>query len=579
MRYVIVISLFAQLAFAQPIGKNAFAVCKDRDCRFVSAFRSAENDLENDKIGQSQKWLQLAQKNRDQEAVDSSAYFIQSLQSELFYYTGLYQFGVHEAQKGLVIARTLNDSLLISDAYFFKGINEFELSDFKSSENSLLLSKRYFPRREPKKHLRTVVKEEYIYNNLAQLYVAQKRFGLAMAENQKAFDEATRTKSKRGIPNAEQTFGLIYLGKRQLGQAYRYLKKSTESAVSAGYHDIQLMNYGYMMKCCPQTDCAMELYKTGVDLLERVEVNVAFQRFFYDSARDVFLHQENHDMLLKVQERIIELENQRRLRNNSSIQDITSEYIESENKLLTLKIEELRKQRNLTLLQLTASLLCVVILVLVLFLIRRKNRLQKILLDQKNDISKDLHDDIGSGLSSILIHADLLQKSERATDKQQLLASKIEATGKEVSQKLSTFIWSLNNENNSVQSFCEYVKFYADRLFDGTSIQFEHSEDISSATSKIINGHDRKNLFFCIKEMLNNVLKHSGATHVKLDISTDRKSLFITVHDNGNGLRDQNKFGNGLKNIQKRIDSLNGTLDFENSNGLKISISVPFSTV
>ncbi|MBC8883813.1 hypothetical protein H9X57_12025 [Flavobacterium piscinae] len=137
-----------------------------------------------------------------------------------------------------------------------------------------------------------------------------------------------------------------------------------------------------------------------------------------------------------------------------------------------LQVEELQKQRKFTILQLIAALLSVIILSLVIVIIRRKNKIQKTLLHQKNEISKDLHDDIGSGLSGILIHADLLLKNEETSEKNKVLASKINLTGKEISQRLNAFIWSLNTEQNTLQHFSEYVKMYGATLLKKHQLNF-----------------------------------------------------------------------------------------------------------
>ena len=247
-----------------------------------------------------------------------------------------------------------------------------------------------------------------------------------------------------------------------------------------------------------------------------------------------------------------------------------------ENKLLLSKINELDKQKNIKILQLVAALFMALILSLAIIIIRRKNKLQKLLLDQKNEISKDLHDDIGSELSSILINTNLL-KNYVTNDKQTLLIDKISYTSSEISQRLNTFIWSLNTDNNNVQNFCDYVKQYAFKFLDGTEIKLFFSEDIEAISNKILNGNSRKNLFFCIKEILNNIVKHSVANQVQIKVSsTDKKELLITIHDNGIGIQKANNFGNGLTNLKKRITNLNGILKIENSNGLKIRIKAPF---
>ncbi len=180
-------------------------------------------------------------------------------------------------------------------------------------------------------------------------------------------------------------------------------------------------------------------------------------------------------------------------------------------------------------------------------------------------------------MSSILIHADLLSKSTETTPKQKIFLSKINETGKDISQKLNTFIWSLNVENNNLQDFIEYIKKYSLTLFEGNSIEFIFIDKVPEEFKNLfIDGNVRKNLFLCLKEILNNSLKHAEATSIKCSISIIEKSkLELMIQDNGIGLRTENLYGNGIKNIKKRIDDSKGTITIKEENGLKTTILIP----
>lgn len=98
---------------------DLFNACRDNQCRVKRSFLMAEHFLETDDIESAQKWLQKTKDLVSPKATDTTTVFIHSLQSELFYYMGLFQFGTYEAEKGIEKALQLNDSTLIADAYFF----------------------------------------------------------------------------------------------------------------------------------------------------------------------------------------------------------------------------------------------------------------------------------------------------------------------------------------------------------------------------------------------------------------------------------------------------------------------------
>lgn len=551
--------------------------CKTEQCKIAKTFRLAEYYLETDNIKLSQYWLEKTKDLVSPKVTDSTTVFIHSLQSELYYYDGLFQFGTNEAEKAIEKATKLRDSLLIADGYFFKGINQFEMSEYNEAEKLLWKARNFQPKTIRNNRIRSAIQNEYIFNNIAQLKLKKQQPDSAIWYNLRAYQFAKQNQSKRGIPNTEQTFGQIYLQKQNRDSAAIYLQRSLFSAQKSNYFDVVLLDYGYLMSCFDKNqEVADQYFEKGQKLIDTKIINLAFKRLFYNIALDVFQKNNQIDKVAFVQHKIIAIDDKTKLKGNSYIQNITEQYAKNETKLLKLQIDELKKEREFSILQLIAALLSVVLLSLVIIIIRRKNKLQKNLLRQKNEISKDLHDDIGSGLSSILIHADLLLKSGDADEKQKLLASKIGQTGKEISQRLNTFIWSLNAEHNTLQDFLEYLKHYGTTLFDETAVKFTFDNEIYDTEIIKMNGQMRKNLFYAVKEVLNNSLKHANGTSLDLTVRLlPSNQLQIRIQDNGSGIVKENSFGNGLKNIQNRVEELKGTSTVKTDSGLLTVISIP----
>jgi signal transduction histidine kinase len=91
-----------------------------------------------------------------------------------------------------------------------------------------------------------------------------------------------------------------------------------------------------------------------------------------------------------------------------------------------------------------------------------------------------------------------------------------------------------------------------------------------------MNGQLRKNLFYAIKEVLNNSLKHAQATKIDVKMKLiSSKQLQITIQDNGAGISKENAFGNGLKNIQNRVEQMNGTFSMKTEKGLLTLLTIP----
>lgn len=579
--YFLFFLLYSVFVFSQETisdKKKVFCNCQTSSCKITSSIAISEQYLELDKIEESQKWLDYSKKLLLINPDNKQQYSVNSLQSELFYYSGLYQFGLHEAQKAIALAQKSKDSLHLSNAYLIEGINWYEMGKIAKAEMSLHKAKSYFPVKTNTNQKRYQINKEYIYNNIAQLKIRTKQLDSAYFYNKRAYGFAKKMNTKRCIANVERTFGELFLKQNKKDSAEFYFKKSIETSLKASIYDTALLGYGNLMECCSgQSQTANYYFEKGQKLIKQHNVNASFQKVFYEQSLLIFQSINDRNLLLSTQTKLLELEKSINQNGNFYIQNITDQYINSENKLLLSKINQLDKEKNIKILQLLATIFFGFILLLIIVIIRRKNRLQKLILDQKNEISKDLHDDIGSELSSILINTNLLKNFD-PTDKQKILIDKISNTSSEISQRLSAFIWSLNTDNNNVQNFSEYVKQYAYKFLEGTEIKLLFSDDIEGISTKILNGNSRKNLFFTIKEILNNSIKHADATKIIITISSslDKKDLLLTIEDNGKGMQEANKFGNGLVNIKKRIANLNGDLKMESNNGLKISIRIPF---
>ena len=553
------------------------STCKTKECKLLKAFQWAEYYLETDEIATAQKWLdscKIWNLGKTPTVPPSDLY---SLQSELFYYFGLFQFGIAEADKGIDWALQEKDSMALADLYFFKGIHYAEIADVQQAEASLTKAEGFYPQKKRENHLRTFILPEHIFNNLGQLKLQRKQWDSAYYYNAKAYTIAQLQNSGRALANCEQTFGLIHLGRKQNDSAVFYLNKSKETALLFNYYDIATLAEGFLMKAVsPQKEKVLNHFSKGEEMIEQYPVNTLFKRLFYKEAVSVLDSLSLPKETIALQEKLLQIEDSIRFKGNFLVQDISQQYVATEKELFDIQRKEFEKQKKLNFLQLVASLLVIFSLMAVLLLFRRRNREQKKLLQQKTEISNDLHDDIGSGLTSILIHAQLLETNPNVSKEQKQSAIKIYQTGSEISQRLNTFIWTLNEAHDTLQDFLEYVKQYASKTFEGTPILFQYHEMDFDPTGIELHGPLRKNLFYAIKELINNTLKHSEATEVLFQVSlSEKKILQIVLEDNGVGLKEVKQFGNGLLNIEKRMQFHKEQFFYTSSKGFKAKLLVP----
>lgn len=191
--------------------------------------------------------------------------------------------------------------------------------------------------------------------------------------------------------------------------------------------------------------------------------------------------------------------------------------------------------------------------------------------EERNRISADMHDDLGAGMTSIRLYSELAKSRVKDLDIPEI--DKISFSANELLNKMNAIIWSMSSANDSLENMIAYIRSYAYEYFDNTGIQctIQLPEQIPHA---LVNGTIRRNLFLVVKEALNNILKHAGATEVGITLTAKDKLLVLTIQDNGKGIDFNNlrQFSNGLKNMQKRMDDVDILFKIENNHGTLITL-------
>lgn len=199
---------------------------------------------------------------------------------------------------------------------------------------------------------------------------------------------------------------------------------------------------------------------------------------------------------------------------------------------------------------------------------------QRAVLLERERIIADLHDDVGGGLSSIRMMSDLMAQPNATADKTVSFAHKISAAAREIAQRMHTIIWSLNAENDTLANFVEYVRQYGITFFEDSPVSFTSTVDTNMPVNLQLNGVHRKNLFLIIKEAFHNILKHANASATSVHIFISGNILHIKISDNGTGISNPNQFGNGLKNMKKRMDEIGGKFLVTSNGGTTLLIEI-----
>ncbi|MDQ0591803.1 two-component system sensor histidine kinase DesK [Chryseobacterium ginsenosidimutans] len=198
-------------------------------------------------------------------------------------------------------------------------------------------------------------------------------------------------------------------------------------------------------------------------------------------------------------------------------------------------------------------------------LLQKELEKQKSIEQERERISHDMHDDLGAGISALKLQAEFLKQRAENDDLKSDIDEMLK-TSEEMNLSMREMLWSLNSGNDTLGSFIDYSKMYAHNFLKKTIIQLSiEDKDIIFETT--ITTEQRRNLFLCLKEALNNAYKHSESNQLKLSFIQKDKEFMMRISDNGIGIHHEKPEGNGLRNMKRRMKEQNGHCEVTTENG------------
>jgi len=193
--------------------------------------------------------------------------------------------------------------------------------------------------------------------------------------------------------------------------------------------------------------------------------------------------------------------------------------------------------------------------------------------EERNRIGREIHDDIGSALTTILYQGEELKRNASETSLKSV--KNITDTATSVMDKMNEIIWSMNREYDTVEDLIAYTRQHTVEFLQTHNLQYNF-EIPSTIPSVHLTGEQRRNIYLVVKEALHNIVKHACATKVCISFKFNNQ-LSVCIHDNGKGVdfTDLRRFGNGLKNMQQRMESIGGTFDMISNHGTEIHLKCP----
>lgn len=202
-------------------------------------------------------------------------------------------------------------------------------------------------------------------------------------------------------------------------------------------------------------------------------------------------------------------------------------------------------------------------------------RLQRI----RNEIAADLHDDVGTALSSITFLGEMAKsRFEKKPEDVRPILERIMNESREMMQTMRGVVWVIDPQNDKAADFFDKVKSFAESVLSSRKIEL--SFRVIDTTTQPMGLEVQRNLFLILKEAVVNIAKHSEATETTITVKLEKEHLWVQISDNGKGFDNQSLTdGNGLRNLKNRAIQIGGELEIksEPGAGTQINMVVPLA--
>jgi signal transduction histidine kinase len=192
---------------------------------------------------------------------------------------------------------------------------------------------------------------------------------------------------------------------------------------------------------------------------------------------------------------------------------------------------------------------------------RRLERLKmRYALDRERQrIARDIHDDLGAGLTEIILLSDNLREEIRPLQTGEKMVGEIATRARALTRSMDEVVWAINPQNDTLESFMTYLNKFAQEFLTRAGVHCRWDVPLELPNVSL-SAETRHSLFLASKETLNKIVKHAGATEVWIRLAIGPGEFCLAFEDNGKGLQAaaQSTGRNGLANIQHRLAELRG---------------------
>ncbi|MBP7515487.1 MAG: hypothetical protein KA791_13115 [Flavobacteriales bacterium] len=201
----------------------------------------------------------------------------------------------------------------------------------------------------------------------------------------------------------------------------------------------------------------------------------------------------------------------------------------------------------------------------------------------RDRIARDLHDEIGSTLSSVALFSEVaMRESGSAGGPRSAMLTRISQSTSQMMESMNDIVWAVNSKNDDLQLVAQRMQEFAGRIAEAGDFELVFTNELP-AGQRPLTMLQRKNLYLIFKEAVNNAAKYSGRTKLVVHLRTDQSKIVLLVQDNGrgfeapvNGNGHPRGGGNGLGNMRARAQEMGGELIVASTPGEGTAVELRF---
>jgi signal transduction histidine kinase len=205
-------------------------------------------------------------------------------------------------------------------------------------------------------------------------------------------------------------------------------------------------------------------------------------------------------------------------------------------------------------------------------------RAQAMLHRERERIARDIHDDLGAGMTQLVLMGEIAQHGMEADSPERRQVDGICEKARDLLGSMDEVVWAVSPRRDTLRDFSVYVCQYATKFLESTGIRCRLDVEPQLPASAF-DLPVRRSLLMAVKEALNNAAKHSGASELFIRIHRDAEAIVVMVEDDGRGFDPAAPDGsrNGLGNMADRLREAGGRCEIRSApgQGCRVELSMP----